>query len=81
MPEVKTIKGIDDETWTNFKSLAAKDNVKLATLLKNMLKEYEKGKNIFWKDILKGKRIFTEEEAEKIEDLIRKKRKEYGFRS
>ena len=80
MSEVKTIKGIDDDTWREFKSLAAKDSLKLGALLKNMLKEYEKTRETFWDKILETEKILTDKEADEFEKIISKKRKEYGFR-
>ncbi len=80
MNKVKTIKGTDEETWRTFKGLAAKDSVKLGVLLKNMLKEYEKTRNVFWKTIFETEKILTDEEAEDVEKIINKRRKEYGFR-
>ncbi len=80
MIEVKTIKGIDEETWSEFKSLAAKDNLNLGIFLKNMIKEYEKTSSNFWKNILKGEKILSDKEANDIENSIKLERKEYGFR-
>ena len=80
MTEVKTIKGVDDETWSEFKSLAAKEKVNLGVFLKNILKEYEKSRAPFWKRIFEGEKILSEKEADDIENLIKTKRKESGFR-
>ncbi len=80
MTEVKTIKGVDEETWSNFKSLAAKNKVKLGPFLKDMIKEYGKKEEGFWKCILEGEKVLSDKEAEAMESCINKKRKEYGFR-
>ncbi|MBI2671468.1 hypothetical protein HYX16_00880 [Candidatus Woesearchaeota archaeon] len=80
MADLKTIKDIDRATWNEFKSLAAKDNLKLGVFFKVLLKEYGKSKSSFWKNILEFDRIITDKEAEEIEKSIIKVRKEYGFR-
>ena len=42
MSEVKTIKDIDNETWHEFKDLAAQNNVKMGLLFKSMVHNYKK---------------------------------------
>ena len=81
MSSVKTIKGVDEETWSEFKSLAAKDKVKMGRLFEKMVVEYKKKSNEFWSDILKGPRIISDGEAKIMEEAAKKIRKEYGFRN
>jgi len=78
--ETKCIKDIDEETWREFKSLAAKNNLKMAALLKTMVKEFEKNNKKFWDEILNNKRLLSDKEAEDIEKIIKEGRKEIGFR-
>ncbi|MBS3086629.1 hypothetical protein J4422_02910 [Candidatus Pacearchaeota archaeon] len=78
--EIKTIKGVDEETWAEFKSLAAKNNIRLGNLFRMMLEEYKRKTEESWKKILSGKKILTDEEAEDMLKVVSKIRKEYGFR-
>lgn len=78
--EIKTIKGIDEETWRKFKILAAKYNLKLPLLLKTMINEFEKNNEAFWRDILTGERNLSDKEAEDLDLILKDSRKERGFR-
>lgn len=80
MSEVKTIKGVDDETWAGFKSLAARNRMKAATMFKEMVKEYEKKSSNFWDEIFAHKPVFSTKEYKEIEEQMKKFRKEYGWR-
>ena len=80
MTEVKTIKDIDDDTWARFKSLAAKNHSKLGEFFKIILNEYEKDSGNFWKEILSRKPTSTDEEAEEMHRIVKKLRKEKGYR-
>jgi hypothetical protein len=77
---IKTIKGIDDSTWAEFKSLAARDNTHLNTFFKKMVHEYKKKSDRIWDDILHGEKILSDKEAEDMLSLVHKMRKEPGFR-
>lgn len=81
MAIVKTIKGVEEEVWSEFKSLAARDGVKMGKLFEKMVAEYRKKSTSFWDDILKGPKTITNEEARAMEETIGKLRKEHGFRS
>lgn len=78
--ETKCIKNVDEETWKDFKTLALKNNMKMAILLKIMVNEFEKNSKDFWKEILSRKKSLTDEEADDIGDIVKKMRKERGFR-
>jgi len=78
--EVKTIKGIDEDTWADFKSIAAKNKVKTGEMFKMMLKEYKKKSEDIWNKILKHKPILTKRECEAMEITIKELRKEQGWR-
>jgi len=80
MPTIKTIKDVDEEAWLEFKSIAARNNVKMGKLFGNIVKDYkEKSKNI-WDEILKGPKILSDDEAEAMLETARAIRKEHGFR-
>ena len=78
--EVKTIKDVDEETWREFKAIAAKNNVRMSSLLKIMIKEFEKNSKDFWNEILNGEKLMSDKEAEEMKILTIKLRKEKGFR-
>ena len=78
--ENKCIKNVDEETWKDFKSLATKNNMKMSILLKIMINEFEKNSRDFWKEILSRKKLLTNEEADDVENIVKKIRKERGFR-
>ena len=78
--ETKSIKNVDEETWKDFKTLALKNNMKMSILLKIMVNEFEKNSKDFWKEILSRKKSLTDEEADDIGNIVKKMRKERGFR-
>lgn len=79
--EVKTIKGISAEKWIEFKTLAAKKNVPMGRLFETMVENYSKTEDPAWEAILKGEKILSDEEADEMHDLVKKMRKEKGFRN
>ena len=80
MVEVKTIKDVDKGTWEEFKSFAAKNNVKLGIFFKTLVKEHKKNNTAFWDSILKNEKILSDKEADELEKSIKSIREEYGFR-
>lgn len=80
MSEVKTMKGVDDETWAQFKSIAAQNKMKAGQMFKLMVDEHKKRSSHFWDDIFNHKPALTEKEYEKFERAIKTMRKEYGWR-
>lgn len=78
--EIKTIKGISAEKWMEFKALAARNNVPLGILFAIMLENYAKSADLFWNNVLSGKKIISDKEAEILAESTRKLRKERGFR-
>ena len=58
--EAKTIKDIDENTWTTFKSYAAKNNIKLGNFFKTLVEEHKMNTEKFWEEILFGEKIITE---------------------
>ena len=80
MATVKTIKDVDEEAWLEFKSMAARNKMKMGKLFNKMVEEYEEKSKNFWDGILKGPPILSKEEADAMREISRKIRKEYGFR-
>lgn len=79
--ETKCIKDVDEDTWKDFRALAIKNNMKMSILLKIMVNEFEKNSRDFWREILSRKKSLTDEEASDIENIVKKMRKEKGFRN
>lgn len=80
MTEVKTIKDVSEETWAEFKGLAARSGAKLGVFFRTLVDDYEKQTSSFWKDLLEGEKVLSEKEAVEMEKAIIAIRKEYGFR-
>ena len=77
---VKTIKDVDEEAWTEFKSMAAKNKVKMGKLFETMVEDYKGKIGNFWDEILKGPPLMSKEEADAMLGTVKGIRKEYGFR-
>ena len=80
MTSVKTIKDVDDETWSHFKSLAAKNQMKMGYFFKAIVSDYETRARDVWDDILGGEKTITDREAREMKLEIKKMRKESWFR-
>jgi len=78
--ENRCIKDVDEKTWRKFRALAIKNNLKMSILLKIMVNEFEKNSKDFWVEILSRKRSLSDEEADDIEHIVKRIRKERGFR-
>jgi len=76
----KTIKGIDKDTWTEFKTIANKNKMNLSTCFKLMVKEHKNVNERVWRDILSTKPILSEKDAENMLEHITRTRNEKGFR-
>jgi len=81
METVKTLKGVNEESWAEFKSLAVKNRTNMGKLFERMLEEYKKKSEENWKIILSGKKILSDKEAEDMLKIVKESRKEYGFRT
>ena len=78
--EIRTIKNVDRETWKEFKELAEKNKTTMGSLLKSMISNFENNSQRSWDNILYKEKNLSEKEAEKILEITKKLRKEYGFR-
>lgn len=76
---IKTIK-VDERTWQEFKSLAARQNVDMADMLKVMVQEYQKQTANAWQDILDRKPVLNKQEANVLEQVLHELREDYGWR-
>ena len=74
--EIRSIKNVDEETWREFKAIAAKNNVRMSSLLRIMIKEFEKNSKNFWNEILNGEKLMNDKEAEEMKILTIRLRKE-----
>lgn len=77
---LKTIKNVDERTWTEFKTLAVKNGVNMGKMLERLIKDYSERKNKIFAKIFSGKKILSDREALELEKTITKIRKERGFR-
>jgi hypothetical protein len=77
---VKTIKDVDEEAWTEFKSIAAKNKMKMGKLFETMVEDYKGKIGNFWDEILKGPALLSKEEADAMLGTVKRIRKEYGSR-
>jgi hypothetical protein len=75
--KIKTIRDVDEETWTIMKELAERERIKMGTLLKMLVKEYRKTEV---KELIPKKPILSKSEANELKIFVRKLRKELGFR-
>ncbi len=78
--EIRSIKGVDKETWKKFKELSEKNDLKMSILLKIMVNKFEAESKNFWKEILNRKKNLTDKEAQEMLKVMNETRKEYGFR-
>lgn len=80
MGEIKTIKDVGEDSWSSFKSIAAKNSMKMGKLFEKMVNEYNEKSEGFWNDILKGEKILSEKEAEDMKKIVSRVRGDIGFR-
>lgn len=80
MPTVKTIKDVDEEAWLEFKSIAARNKMKMGKLFEEMVDEYKERSKDVWNAILNPGKILSDKEADYMEEIVKKIRKEKGFR-
>ena len=80
MTVVKTMKGINENTWFEFKSLAAKSKMKTGKFFEKLVEDYKSKTDDRWNVILNSGKILSDKEAEDMEKFVRELRKERGFR-
>ncbi len=77
---VKTIKGVDDSTWSRFKVLAVQEHKPMGDMFKKLVEEYKKEADEFWDKVLNGPRLLTDKEAKDLLKTVSDIRKEKGWR-
>jgi len=80
MVEVKTIKDVEERTWSKFKSLAARNNMKLGAFFEIVIDDYDSHCKKFWNEVLNMGKMISDKEAEERIKILKESRKEYGFR-
>ncbi len=80
MTTLKTIKGVREEKWAKFKSIAAKNRVPMGRLLETMIDEYEKHRQVVWNKILHGEKNLSDKEAVEMKKVVAELRKEKWFK-
>ena len=81
MGEVKTIKDVDEDSWSSFKSIAARNNMKMGKLFESMVEDYKEKSKYAWDKVLNPGYKISEKEAAYMEKTIRNIRKDIGFRT
>ncbi|MBD3203639.1 hypothetical protein GF327_05050 [Candidatus Woesearchaeota archaeon] len=77
----KTIKGVNENTWSEFKSMAAENKKKMGEFFSELVDFYKKKKvKKFWKDVLSVKEPISDYEAIQLRKTVKSLRKESGFR-
>jgi len=79
--KVRTIKDVDEETWKTIREMARREKLKMATLLREMAKEYRSKPSAAWNRILNTKPMLTKKEAAAMLKTVAKLRKESGYRN
>ena len=80
MSNLKTVRNVNESTWAEIKSIAARHRISIETLLDRMVKDYDKHSNEIWSKILNPEKILSDKEANEMHSIVVKLRKEYGFR-
>jgi hypothetical protein len=79
MGEVKTIKGVDEDVWAEFKSIAAEEKKNMGVLFEDIIKFYkEKKSKKVWENILTVKEPMNEYEAKIVKERIKNFREDFG---
>lgn len=76
----RTIKDVDDATWKTLRELATRKKQKMGTLLKHVVREYEKKELKPTKTFVPKTPIISSREARELERIVREMRRESGFR-
>ncbi len=79
MATVKTIKDVDEDSWSEFKELASKNNMNMGKFFVEVVNSYKKNENT-WKELLNGPKLLSDKEADEMMEIVANMRKEHGFR-
>jgi hypothetical protein len=74
------IRNVSADTWKYLKTEAAKSGLPLGRFLEVVADEHKRAKEDPWKEILHGKKIFTEAELDEITERCADFRKRFRFR-
>ena len=77
---VKTIKDVDERTWSEIKSLSARHGMNMGKMLHIMVENYSQKSDEFWDAILSHDVLLSAKEERGLLDSVKKIRNEYGFR-
>ncbi|MFH1649197.1 MAG: hypothetical protein ABIA93_01470 [Candidatus Woesearchaeota archaeon] len=81
MDSVKTIKGVDEEAWAEFKGFAKNAGIPMGKFFGKLVESHKKeSETTAWEEILNKKPSLTEEEAELAMKRIKEFRKDPGWR-
>lgn len=81
----KTIKGIDEKTWTEFRAMAIKSKMKTGELFKRMVESHKREEDAVWDKILNFDAKLTPKERKEWDEwskeVARQRKEDYGFRT
>lgn len=80
MSNLKTVRNVNESTWAEIKSIAARHRVPIGIVLDRIIRTYNKNSNETWSKILNPEKILSDKEANEMYDVVIKLRKEHGFR-
>ena len=80
MATVKTIKGVNDESWLEFRNLASRNNMNSGEFFEELVNNYKKTSKNTWKELLNAGKILSDKEADEMMEVVKKLRSERGFR-
>ena len=75
----KTIKGVDEKVWNEFKGLAASNGQSMGQFFTTLVQQQKKIRGKLWDEILNAERI-TREDAEAVVSVSKEVRSKRGFR-
>jgi hypothetical protein len=80
MANLRTIRNVDDGTWNELKSLSRRYKLPMGRLLSKMVGTYKNKADEQWDQILGFGKILSDKEANEMQKIVVRMRKEYGFR-
>ncbi len=80
MANIRTIRNVDEDTWSELKSLSRRYKLPIGRLLNRVINKYKTKSDSLWDTILNHEKILSDKEAEAMQEFVKKLRNEYGFR-
>ena len=80
MANLRTIRNVDDDTWKELKGLSKRYRLPIGRFLSKMIDGYKNKADEQWDRILSSGKILSDKEADEMQKIVVRMRKEYGFR-